>query len=483
MALQTSRRRTWIAVAMVLGLVALSAGAWGLAKWAPFEETDAAVEWPKNVQPLVEFIESETNLEFLEAVDFHFLPKQAEYEAFVAPEPYVLTDQDYAVEADDVAAGRALGMWAGDVSLIDAALRPISALERPVTWQPEQGRVVVHASNERSPLPPYLKSELVIVLVQVLDNQHFGIVDSLIEGAGSTQEWSALLGMTIGHALAVQEEFLDSLSEDDLDRYWERYESLFDDYTTATSDVPESYKANDIAAQQLGRSFAKVLLEADPDLLYAAMSTQQPTALDQLMLPTGKYLQNLDATEPIDAPPAPADSEWLGSYQFGPMYLFLLLSLGLPATEALTATDGWGNGAISEYRLPDGLICVDIHVVADSRDDADRIEDGLQRWALSRPTAANALVGRDGTSIYASACDPGPRARQSTPTAAAIEQFFGRANDMAFRASLSGKPDLAECVSVAAFERYDAAELYAYDFESEITADIEDITDTCVDSL
>lgn len=483
MARQTPRRRTWIAVALVLGLVALSAGAWGLSRWAPFDDSDTAIEWPDNVEPLVEFIERTTNLRFLEQLDFHFLANNDEYEEFVATEPYVVTDDDYAVEADDVAAGRALGLWAGDVSLIDAAQRPVAAIERPVTWQPEENRLVVNATSEDASLHPYVKSEMVIILVQVLDNQHFGVVDTLIDGGGSTQEWSALLGLSIGHALAVQEQYLGELSETDSDRYFTRYRELLDNYSDATSDLPASYLSTRIAPQRLGTAFARTLLERDPDLLYAAMSTQQPTALDQLMLPFGKYLQGADETESVDAPAAPADSEWLGSHQFGPMYLFLLMSLGLPAPEALTATDGWGNGAISEYRLPDGVVCVDVHLVADSRDDADRIEDGFQRWALSRPAAANALVGRNGTSLYASACDPGPRTRQATPTSESIEQFFGRANDIAHRTSLTGKPDLAECVSVKAFERYTTAEMLAVDFGSDITADIDDITATCVDIL
>jgi hypothetical protein len=482
MALQTSRRRTWMAVAMVLGLVALSIGAWGLSRWAPFDDGDTALEWPENVAPLVEFIEAETNLQFLEPVDFLYLNNKEKFDEFVAPEPYVVTEADLAIEADDVASGRALGLWAGEVRLIDAARRPITSYERPVGWQPETDLIVVNAPTERSALHPYLQAELVIVLVQVLDNQHFGVADALIENSGTSQSWSALLGLSIGHALVVQEAYIDELSSDDIDLYDTRYNDILESYDEATSDLPPSYRAGEIAAQALGSAFARTLLEDDTSLLYEAMSTQQPTALDQLMLPTGKYLRSRDATEPIEAPAPPADAERLATYQFGPVYLYLLLSLGLPATEALTATDGWGNGAATDYRL-DGVVCVDVHVIADSSDDADRLEDGLQRWALSRPATAQALVGRDGENLYISACDPGPRARQSTPTTEAVDHFFGRADDIAYRSSLTGKPALAECVSVTTFERYTATELYGFDFEGDITADIEEITDDCVDSL
>ena len=57
MARQTTRRRTWIGVGLVLGVAAIGAGAWGVQRWAPFADDSEAVAWPQNIQPLADFVE------------------------------------------------------------------------------------------------------------------------------------------------------------------------------------------------------------------------------------------------------------------------------------------------------------------------------------------------------------------------------------------------------------------------------------------
>jgi len=96
------------------------------------------------------------------------------------------------------------------------------------------------------------------------------------------------------------------------------------------------------------------------------------------------------------------------THQMGPFALYLPFSTRLPLRVALTSTasDGWGNDRYTAY-TPDDLVCVDVHLVTDSRDDADRLQNGLNGWAQARPTGADVLVGRDGIDLYATACDPG----------------------------------------------------------------------------
>lgn len=182
-----------------------------------------------------------------------------------------------------------------------------------------------------------------------------------------------------------------------------------------------------------------------------------PTALDQISLPVGKYLRR-DALEPVTAPPGPAAAHVQYSNQMGPFATYLLFSTGLPLNVALTASDGWGNDRYTAYEL-DGRICVDVHLVADSRDDADRLANGLNGWARVRPKEADALVGRNGNDLYATACDPGTDVDQSVPTESAVQQYVARAQELQFRADLSGDPSLAECVAVGFFANYDIATL------------------------
>jgi hypothetical protein len=165
----------------------------------------------------------------------------------------------------------------------------------------------------------------------------------------------------------------------------------------------------------------------------------------------------------------------------GPFALYLMLAAGSPSTTALSAADGWGNDRFTAYRL-DGRVCVDARIVADSRADADRIEPALQHWAAARPDEAGALIGRKGTTLLLSVCDPGVGVDQPIPDQAVLDQFFGRTNLLADRIELTGKPDLAECVAVSFYERWSVAELDA-DPSIDIVGELESITDDCTDSV
>ena len=125
-------------------------------------------------------------------------------------------------------------------------------------------------------------------------------------------------------------------------------------------------------------------------------------------------------------------------------------------------------------------MCVDVHVVADSRTDADRLETALNGWARARPDAADALVARDGTDLYATACDPGTEARQPVPTEDAINLYFARAQEIQQRIDFSGKPALAECVAVAFFAHFTFED---FDGSVDIDSALSSIEQDCLDTV
>jgi len=200
-----------------------------------------------------------------------------------------------------------------------------------------------------------------------------------------------------------------------------------------------------------------------------------PDALDQVSLPVSKYLRT-DPLAQLTAPPGPAAEVKL-SNQMGPFGLYLLLSTGLRATDALTASDVWGNDRYTAYLL-DGQVCVDVHLVADSRDDADRQQQALEAWAAARPAATHALLGRDGVNLYASACDPGAETSQPVPTTDAFDHYLARAQQVQLRSDYSGNPALAECVAVTFFATNSVT-----DPRLDYSSEMDRIEQSCLDTV
>ncbi len=463
-----------------MSIAAISAGAWGLAKWRPFEHEAATIAWPQNVRPLIDFIEAATDLHFRSSIDFEYISQVDAYNDRARDPVTEYSVADRAAVAVDEAVGRALGLWAGDTSLIDSFNTISSAAPRPVRWRPDDDLVLINARDEEATLQAVVRADLVVYLTQALIEQNFHLIERR-DTADTSQEYDVIAALQIGFALWVHDQYVDDLSADERDRYQSDTAARGEDYVDTVESVPATFKAIRIAFQVLGPVFITALVEDDPALVLDAFRTHIPEAMDQISLPAAKYLRN-DALEPITAPPGPELATIHYSEQLGPFRLFLLFVTGLPANEALTASDGWGNDRLTAYEL-DGRVCADVHVVADSPADADRMERALNRWALARPNAADALVGRDGVQLYASVCDPGTDARQTVAGDDEIEQYFGRANLLRQQAMDTGKPALAECVATEFFAQFTFEQISSASLDRELEAAFIAIEDECRNSV
>lgn len=483
MARHTTRRRAWVGIGLVLGVIALAAGAWGLHRWAPFADEAAAapkVTWPKNVQPVVDFVQDATQQQFLTPVKVEFIADTKQYNERVDSPPQARTQSDVDDAAVGDAVGRALGWWRGDASVLESFDAVTSGDPFPAEWLIDENTIVINAKDAKATLSPFLRAELALALAQVLDDQQFHFAERVAE-AETSQRYQVLLAVAVGHSLWVHDRYIDHLNADDSESYYDELDRREGDYADQVSDVPLAYRAMRGAGQQLGPTFIEALTQTDRTMLTAAMSTDLPDALDQVALPTGKYVTR-DPLEPVADPAAPAGAHLEYTNQLGPTGLYLMLATGMPAGEALTAGDGWGNDRYAVYTL-DSTICVDLHIVADSRADAERLENGLNGWASARPAASKALVARKGTDLFASVCDPGTKALQPVPSDAAINQYFGRANMIEGRTADSGKADLAECVAVKFFARYDVSTLSSFDPSFDLSGEIDDIEQDCLKSV
>ncbi len=480
MALQTPRRRAWIAIGLLVALGALAAGAWGLERWRPLaHDTQVAVTWPKNIDELAQFVEDETDLRFQRDVHVEFLDSDAEYTTRIGADR-TPTDEGRDLAATDEAVGRALGFWGGDVSLIDSSQTVRDASVPPAVWLDDENTVVVHARDGEDDLAPEVRADLVVLLTEVIDDQAYGVVDHLRD-TKSAQEFQALAGLDIGQALWVRDRYVDQLDSDDATAYRRATSDQGDRYLGEVSSVPLTYRSLRIAAQTLGATYAAALHDSGRNAVRDAFTTRRPLALDQLSLPTAKYF-HADTPERVAAPPAPRDATMLDVRQMGPFAVYLMVATGLTPPEALTASDGWGNDAFTAYRLGD-RVCVDGRIIADSRADEDRLERGLDAWAGTRPQEAGALVARVGTELLLSVCDPGPKARQPVLGDAVVDQFFGRATLLRKRIELTNKPELAECTAVTFYERFTVAQMNSRDPSLDMAGELDTAASDCLGNV
>jgi hypothetical protein len=475
MARQTPRRTAWIGIGLITATAAIVAGAWGLRQWAPFQHRapGAGVSWPGNIASLAHFAEEHTGLKYLHSVPVEFIADPEQFASRTNADP-VPTDRRRELLATDTAVGRALGFWSGDVSLEDSSQTLRGAADFASEWLPEEGVIVVRASSGRAALAVLDRAELVVLLTEVLDDQHFDVARRLAD-APTPQRYQALLGLDLGQALWVRDRYVDQLDGVDMGNYVTAMGDRGTTYSNAVTDVPGTYRALRVVAQNLGPTFVAALHELGSRAVATAFQDDTPTALDQLSLPASKYVR-LDPTERVSSPPAPKGGELVYTRQMGPFGVYLVLAGGVPAAAALTASDGWGNDGFTAYRL-DGRVCVDARIVADSRSDADRIEHALAAWAATRPDEADALVGRKGTTLLLSVCDPGTDVEQTGLDQAVLDQYFGRASLLADRIDLTGKPGLSECVAVSFYQQYSAADLDGDTID--VVGELERITDDC----
>jgi hypothetical protein len=454
MARLTTRRRLWTAVGLLASITALTVGAWGLREWAPLAHEHPPVTWPKNVQPVVDFVQSEARLQFTDAVTVRFVPNRADFNALLAPAPR--TDAAKARLQTDASLGRALGYWTGDVDLGAWADTTRNATSLASAYLLASNTVIIAAKDANTALTPMQRADLVVTLTEVLDDQHYPI-NARLRVASTSQQADALTGVAVGEGVFLHDRYIRRFNSADRTAYDTATSKRSDVFNAATTKVSTVYRAIRVMPQRLGVGFAAALHAEQPDRFARALTTDVPTALDQMEMPTAKYTRR-DTTDIVHAPALPVNAQLLGHRQLGPFGLYLMLANGLPATEALTASDGWGNDAVTVYRAG-AQTCADGRIVADTSSDADRIERGLNAWGHARPKEASALVGRKGTTLLFTVCDPGPSAHQTVVGADALDQFFGRTEELIQQLTSHGQPTRSECIAVSAYAKYVASDL------------------------
>ena len=392
MARQTIRRRTWTAVGLLGALTSITTGAWGLREWAPFGSDPVPITWPHNVQPLVDFVQAETQLRFTRFVAVEFIADPATFRSRAVPTT-TPTSATRSTVATDEAVGRALGFWSGQIDLLTATETLRSAGDFSSAWLRADNTVVVRSADENADLSPFERADLVVTLTEIIDDQQFQVVDHL-KVAPTAQSFQALAALDLGRALWLHGRYVEQFDSHDKAEFDKAALTQGTAYLAKVGRLPPAFRALRAVAQRLGTAFITALQERGNDAVASAFTHDVPNALDQLSMPDAKYRRR-DRVESIHPPPLPRHASLLYHRQLGLFSVYLVLAGGLAPAEALTAADGWGNDSFTAYRLA-GRVCVDGRIVAESIVDADRIEHALDGWVHARPKDSNARLERNG---------------------------------------------------------------------------------------
>jgi hypothetical protein len=380
----------------------------------------------------------------------------------------------------DAAFGRALGFWSGDVNLgnLNDTLR--NNAEFAATYVRRIHTFAIWAKDGTTVLTPVQRADVVIALAGLLDEQQFQVAEHIAR-ARTVQAAQALIGVDFGQSVWLHDRYVARFSTAERSAYDTAINKRGTSFEAKVRNVPAAVRAMRTSPQRLGPAFVTALHAEQPDRVAASFTTDPPTALDQLQMPASKYIHR-DATEPVAAPPVPNDARLVGRRQLGPFGVYLLAAEGIPATEALTASDGWGDDAVTVFRLG-GKVCANGRIVADTSADADRIDRALNAWGHARPASAGALVGRKGNTLLFSACDPGIAAPASSIDTATVAQFFGRSDLLTQQIIDHGQPNRSECIAVSAFARFTARDLLGANPSVDRTSILDTVTVDCDSSV
>ena len=435
----------------VLVVVALSAGLWGLGQWKPF-----AYKWPSKWDPrvakLAGYVERRTKFRFEHAVKTRFLHSK-EFDKLVTDDKSDLSQEDQDFYDSTSLLLRTLGVAKGEVDLFKDQ-NTLNAGNILAYYSPEDREMVIRLADDKddgSKLSPSLRGTVVHELTHALQDQIFGL-SRIRENVIDPGQDEALTALIEGHAMAVEEAYAsDNFSDEERQQY--------EDGTTAADDpevaaVPEIVSAQQISPYVFGPTFVEALQREGRSALLDAFLKKQPKSLEQTILPS-KYFAG-DDPKTIEEPKTPKHAKAAVSGQISQLDTFFLLVSTWGAPEALRLSDLWGNAAYVGYRQHDGF-CATINMRGDNESATKELAEAFGEWAKD-PSRKDASVTSHGDYFSISACDPGPKADPTLPTADDTNQLFWRSSDIPYIWRSEPGVD-AECVSSGLYYEFTAVEL------------------------
>lgn len=351
------------------------------------------LDWNERIRPFAEFVEEHRGLSFDHPVRVRFLSDR-KLEKELRSEGGERSKD--ARELEEQLAGEllALGLVSEQIDLGQAS-QDLAADDVVGFYDPSTEELVVRDQGSGS-----IDAEVTIVheLTHALQDQHFDL-DRLYRGVGSGSESLALDFLIEGDATVVENEYVESLSAREQDRYFGEVE----DFSTEPlpEGVPYVLDILSAAPYYLGASYVYAL---DPDGGTGGRDAafRHPPETEEVLLDPVALAQEQKAKRVPKPVLESGEQRVYPPEQFGVLTLYLMLATRLDARTALAAATGWGGDSYVGFSEA-GRHCLRGNVTGDRNRDTDELEAALTRWADTMPTGA-AEIERHGDVVTFTAC-------------------------------------------------------------------------------
>jgi hypothetical protein len=355
-------------------------------------------QWDPRVLDIVHFDEKHRGLTFKHPVFVDFLSPD-EYAKRARSDPNELTSQDKQSLQNQQGELRALGLMTGNVDLFQAG-NDLADSGTLAFYDPDTERVSVRGTD----MTVELRVTLVHELTHALQDQHFDIGSTREKSFKTSGESTAFRALVEGDAVRIENEYIDSLSDDERSQYLDSNRASVEKSQQQLQDVPNALQAFMAAPYIYGPPFVEVLNaeggqhEVDDAFRKPPVDDEQETAPPEFIHDRGPI--HVDKPSLPEGVKDESDSGDLGATTW-----YLMLAERIPPTQALHAADGWGGDAYVSYEQA-GKTCMRLAWRGDTDTDRTEMRDALDAWVGALPSNM-ATVSANGDQLLVETCDPG----------------------------------------------------------------------------
>jgi hypothetical protein len=398
------RRRRWPYVVLALALVAaaLAAAAFTHYRSGPAGPPHPST-WDPRVQKYVDFVEARRDLEFKHPVYVDFL-SDAAFEKQVTHDRDELSDDD--LEELDQYAGmlRALGLIEGDVDLFDKQ-NELQGKGIIGFYSYDDERLRIRGTE----ITPAVESTIVHELTHALQDQNFDLGERFEElrkadDANASAASEGFDALVEGDARRIETIWRDHLSEKERAALDKEQKKGGRGFEKNSKDIPEVMVTMMAAPYELGQALLAIAVQQGGDDAVDGLFRSPPKTEEQQLDPWTLVADHQGFLS-VPKPDLPEGTKSFDDGAFGSVGWLMLLSERLPATQALTAVDGWGGDSYAAYDQ-DGVSCVTLDYRADTPNDLAQMKSALGAWVAKGPKGS-AEVSRQDQTLVLHSCDPG----------------------------------------------------------------------------